>query len=81
MSEFGGRADVQQIRVIAPVMITVLPESANYGPLAQTKTATEVAVYVDIVLVIMLLSFALPCQPVQSALIQTATPQPVPGSR
>jgi hypothetical protein len=26
MSEFGGRTDIQQIRIIALVMITVLPE-------------------------------------------------------
>jgi hypothetical protein len=31
MSEFGGGADVQQIRIIALVMITVLPSSANSG--------------------------------------------------
>jgi hypothetical protein len=31
MSEFGGRADVQQIRVIALVMITVLPGSAIWS--------------------------------------------------
>jgi hypothetical protein len=31
MSEFGGGADVQQIRVIALVMITVLLGSANSG--------------------------------------------------
>ena len=29
MSEFEGKADVQQIRVIALVMITVRPEPAN----------------------------------------------------
>jgi hypothetical protein len=29
MSEFGGKADVQQIRVIALMMITVLPGSAT----------------------------------------------------
>jgi hypothetical protein len=31
MSEFGGRADVQQIQVIAVVMNAVLPSSANFG--------------------------------------------------
>jgi hypothetical protein len=29
MSEFGGRADVQQMRVIALVMITVVPGSLS----------------------------------------------------
>jgi len=29
MSEFGGGTDVQQIRIIAVVMITVLPEPAK----------------------------------------------------
>jgi hypothetical protein len=38
MSEFGGKADVQQIRVIALVTITVLPEPANSGP---TQTSNE----------------------------------------
>jgi hypothetical protein len=31
MSELGGRADVQQIRIITLVMITVIPEPANSG--------------------------------------------------
>jgi hypothetical protein len=38
MSEFGGKADVQQIRIIALVMITVLPEPATFGP---SRTISE----------------------------------------
>ena len=38
MSEFGGGTDVQQIRVIAPVVITVLPCSANSCP---SRTTSE----------------------------------------
>ena len=34
MSEFGVREDVQQIPLLAPVMITVLPEPANSCRLA-----------------------------------------------
>jgi hypothetical protein len=47
MSEFGGKADVQQIHFIALVMITVLLGSANSRPLTQTKTATEAAAVIN----------------------------------
>ena len=47
MSEFGGGADVQQIRVIAPVVITVLLGSANKGPTAQTQNGDPKAAAVD----------------------------------
>jgi hypothetical protein len=36
-----GRVAVQRMASITLVVITVLPGSANYGPLAQSKTATR----------------------------------------
>jgi hypothetical protein len=50
MSEFGDRTDVQQIRTIALVMITVLPGSANNRPLAQCKMTTEAAAVEPVIL-------------------------------
>jgi hypothetical protein len=41
MSEFGGRADVQQIRVIAVVMNAVLLNSAKRRPLATNENGPE----------------------------------------
>jgi hypothetical protein len=39
MSEFGGRADVQQIPAIAVVINAVLPGSTKLGPLRPYKNA------------------------------------------
>jgi hypothetical protein len=47
MSEFEGEADVQQIRVIALVMITVLLGSARMRHSAQMRTVPYRAVAVD----------------------------------
>jgi hypothetical protein len=49
MSEFGGRADVQQIPLLALVMITVLPSSARRRPLATNKNGDPKATADDIV--------------------------------
>jgi hypothetical protein len=45
MSELGDRTDVQQIRVIAVVMITVLLGSANYCPSWMTSKRQAHAVF------------------------------------
>jgi len=52
MSKIGDKAVVQLIPTIALAIITELPGSATFGPLAQSKTATEATVHADIALTI-----------------------------